>query len=131
MRVNAGTLVASSALVACDWNQTRHAAARGWHIGELPQWEANPLLGRAPSTGAVDAYFAGTIAVNAAVWYFVPARWRSVLPGFVIGAESATVLDNAQSRDNPEIVEALMRRDGIERADAATKARRLHTLCGM
>lgn len=131
LRFNASTLAVSTAVTLCDWNQTRHAAARQWHVGELPQWENNPILGRSPTVSAVNVYFTSSLIVNAVAWYLMPARWKSVIPGFLIGAESATVIGNMRSRDDAQIVQAIMRRDGSSREAATATANGLHTTCGM
>jgi len=126
--VNGSTLAASTAALACDWVQTRSAAERGWHIGELPQHEANPLLGSAPSTRVVDTYFVSAIAVNAALWLALPRRWKSVLPGVIIGSEAVTIVGNSSSGDD-QIPEAIMRRDHVTRQQADQTARQMRRFC--
>lgn len=93
-RVDRGTLVASMSLLACDWGQTRSAATEGWGGG---QWEGNLIMGERPSSSIVDAYFASTVVINAALWALLPRGWRSVVPGAVIGVQSYTVATNART----------------------------------
>lgn len=88
--VDRATLIASTAILACDWGQTRSAAAEGW----TGRREGNVLMGERPSTSTVDAYFAATAVLNTAVWVVLPAKWRSVIPGVVIGAQVRTVAGN-------------------------------------
>lgn len=131
MRVNNSVLFASSALLVCDWSQTRQAAQRGWHVGDVPQWEGNPMLGRTPSAATVDAYFGATIVLNAALWYLLPDRWKAIGPGAVIGVEAKTIRDNVNVSSNKQIIQGLMRRDGITHDAAAAESRRMHSLCGI
>lgn len=90
VHVNRAALVASTAALACDWHKTRTTAARD----SMLYTEHNPLLGDDPSAGAVDMYFVSTIVINAAIWYVLPKRWRSVLPVVV-----ATVQVTNETRD--------------------------------
>ena len=52
-----------------DWGQTRYIAD---HPRE--HYERNPILGRHPSRGRVDAYFATTLALHTLVTHLLPAR---------------------------------------------------------
>src|SRR4051812_21600585 len=45
--------------------------------------EKNPILGMAPSDGAVVAYFAGTMVATAALWYVLPSKVRYLVPVLV------------------------------------------------
>jgi hypothetical protein len=85
--VNRATLVASTAAVACDWGHTRSYAAAGWPGVH----ESNPIMGREPTTGTVDLYFAYAIAANALVWLAMPEKYRSVVPIAVLGVQANTV----------------------------------------
>lgn len=88
-------LVASTATLAIDWRQTRGAAMERWSDG---RWEggypAHGVIGLHPSARSVDCYFAVAAAMNVALWIALPARWRSVIPGFVVGAEAWTIAGN-------------------------------------
>jgi hypothetical protein len=92
-RVDRATLVASTLSLPCDWGQTRGAAGAGWERSH----ERNPIMGGRPSTLTVDAYFAGAVAVNALAWAVLPARWRSLIPGVVIGSQAYAVALNADT----------------------------------
>jgi hypothetical protein len=93
--VDVAALAMSTASLAVDWRQTRSAAVDGWSGG---RWEggvpAGQMIGAHPSVGRVDGYFLGAAMVNAALWAALPRHWRSVIPGFVIGAEVYTVVGN-------------------------------------
>lgn len=88
-------LVVSTAALALDWRQTRSAAAEQWSGG---RWEggypAQMAIGAHPSARTVDCYFAVAAAANIALWAVLPPRWRSVIPGVVIGAEAWTIAGN-------------------------------------
>jgi hypothetical protein len=90
--VNRATLATSTAVIVCDWGQTRNMAMQNWDGGNFT--EMNPLLGPAPSTGNVDAYFAASAALNVAVWLLMPERYRSVVPAGVIVMQTKTIVGN-------------------------------------
>lgn len=81
-------LVAAETSLAMDALQTldikNHAAFS----------EANPILGSSPSDSAVVAYFAGTMAVTAVVWYLLPSTWRTILPVTVLAVEIPQIAHN-------------------------------------
>jgi hypothetical protein len=89
--VNTGTLVASTAALACDWAQTRGAAAAGWEGVH----ENNPVMGPTPSTATVDAYFFAVAIVNAAIWHVTPESWRPVTQGALISRQSLAIVRNS------------------------------------
>lgn len=86
-RIGVGLAVAST---VCDWGQTRSAASDGWRT----HYEANPVMGPAPSTHAVDAYMAGAIVTTLAATYLLPERMRPYLLGAVTVAEVYTIAGN-------------------------------------
>ncbi len=92
-RVNQGLLVASTAALACDWGQTHRAAANGW--GEFH--EANPVMGTHPDTGVVNAYFVGTIAMNAIIWAVLPKAFKGIPAAGVIGFQTNTIINNTRN----------------------------------
>ena len=56
------------ALMAVDWGQTRY-------IAQHPEYyEVNPILGRHPSTKAVDLYFVGAMIVHPVISYLLPSK---------------------------------------------------------
>lgn len=94
VHVNRATLVGSTASLALDWWKTRGYAADSWP-GRSE--ETNPLMGRAPSTGRVDLYFASFVAVNAVVWYLMPERWRSVVPTGILAVQAQAAYRNIRN----------------------------------
>lgn len=92
VHVNRAALIASTLALACDWGQTNQAAT---HAEMWPgNYETNPVLGGRPSPEAVDAYFVGAIAVNAALWLAMPARYRSAVPIAVTAMQAVQVRNN-------------------------------------
>lgn len=69
-----------------DWGQTRYIAG---HPEEF--YEHNPILGRHPSEGEVNAYFAGTLVAHTLVTHFLPAKYRPWWQGVTIAVEGAAV----------------------------------------
>lgn len=60
------------ALQIVDWGQTRYVAKH-------PEFhEINPLIGKHPSIGRVNNYFAISIPVNIAFSALVPSKYRSL-----------------------------------------------------
>jgi hypothetical protein len=88
--IDTGMLIVSTGMLACDWNKTRRAAARGWS-GE---WEGNPVLGKHPGATTVDVYFAATAVVNAAIWYALPRKWRSAIPALLTASQIANEISD-------------------------------------
>ena len=82
--VNHATLIASTAMLAVDWGQTREMTGRGWT-------EQNPLMGEHPPGHVVDMYFMSMAALNAIVYLVMPDRWKSVLPAGVIGMQAVAI----------------------------------------
>ncbi len=83
----------AAAALACDWAQTHSAAAGGWR----GTFEANPLMGPAPSPGEVSLYMAGVGAALLVVWLTLPPRLRPALAGGVLVAEVHTVVGNLET----------------------------------
>lgn len=95
--IDVTALVASTAALACDWAQTRGVSqgswmSRGTYTSGIKEY--NPLLGAAPSPRALDVYFASAAVINAALWVALPKRYRAIIPGIVIAAESRTIYNN-------------------------------------
>lgn len=91
--VNKAALVTSTASLVCDWAQTRSAARTGW----ATTMEGNPIMGPTPTTRTVDLYFAGTIAINTALWIAMPRRAKSIVPIAVTAAQVPTIAGNAST----------------------------------
>jgi hypothetical protein len=81
---------AALAALAIDWGQTRY-------IAKNPQsfHETNPILGRHPSVGRVDAYFAGAIIGTALLADALPSKWRGPFLAGVVVVELHYVNRNA------------------------------------
>jgi hypothetical protein len=95
--LNVTTLVASTAMLAMDACQTHSAAAEGWSDGRSEGGNSRVIMGSHPGEGTVVAYFAGVAIANVAVWYLMPERWRSVVPGAIIGIQVPVVIGNMSS----------------------------------
>lgn len=72
-----------------DWTQTLNIARNPdkWH-------EKNPILGRHPSVGKVNAYFATTAAIHVGLAYLLPAEWRKTFQYLSIAVEGGVVAHN-------------------------------------
>ncbi len=76
------------ALVA-DWSQTLYISEHEEFV------ETNPILGRRPDRGEVNAYFALSALTHFAVSYFLPSRYRDFWISYWLGYEIAFVQRNA------------------------------------
>lgn len=88
------TLALSNAMLVADAAYTHRAAARGWASAREVGMPAAQIMGTTPSTAAVTTYFASAIAINTALWLVLPPRWRSILPGVIIGAQADALAYN-------------------------------------
>jgi hypothetical protein len=72
-----------------DWSETLQIADNPdrWH-------ETNPIMGRNPSRGTVNTYFATGIAVQLLVLYFAPPDWRRYILGGNAAVEGSMVIQN-------------------------------------
>jgi len=77
------------ALHTADWLQTRQ-------ISKHPErWEeSNLILGKHPSTGKVDAYFAIAGLAHYEVAKLLPTEWRKAFQYLSIGVEAGYVAHN-------------------------------------
>lgn len=71
-RWHRATLVASSALIVCDWGMTRWMPKSGAY--ERGYVELNPLLGRTPSAHTIDTVFFVALFAHVVAYPFLP-RW--------------------------------------------------------
>lgn len=78
-----------TAVTIADWSQTLHIARN-----PDSHSETNKFLGEHPSTGRVNAWFAGCIALNATVASLLPRPYRNVWQSFWIGYEYSYVERN-------------------------------------
>ncbi|MFZ2541846.1 MAG: hypothetical protein WAW75_08745 [Gallionella sp.] len=71
-----------------DWAQTRNIARNpNYH-------EQNAILGKHPSVGRVDGYFALTGLAHFAVAYYLPTEYRKAFQYVTIGIEGGAVVHN-------------------------------------
>lgn len=71
-----------------DWAQTRNIARNPIY------YEQNAILGKHPSVGRVDGYFALTGLAHLAVSYYLPAEYRKAFQYVTIGVEGGAVAHN-------------------------------------
>ena len=76
------------ALTLADWATTHRAINQN-----RPGWnEANPILGRYPSTGKLAAYNLGVMAGHTAISMILPKPWRTLWQGVWIGVGIDTMV---------------------------------------
>lgn len=80
--------VASAALTVIDWGQTRDIRN---HSGML---ELNPVLGKYPSSRAINYYFGTVLTVRPIVSMLLPKPARKALQYIYIGVETAVISSN-------------------------------------
>lgn len=85
-------LATSTATLACDWGYTYAAASDDWRLYD----ENNPIMGREPTTTAVNVYFASALAINAVAWLLTPPKLRAALPMAVTAVQTYTIVDNGR-----------------------------------
>ena len=75
-----------------DWSQTLH-------IARNPQkfTEANPILGKHPSEGRVNSYFALTLLGHTGISYLLPKPYRTIWQGTWIYVEYDVVQQNREA----------------------------------
>lgn len=78
--------MASTATLVCDWADTRFRPDN--------MEEFNPIMGKNPTGSTVDVYFATTILFNAALWYALPEKYKSVIPVSVTAVQAKVLYDN-------------------------------------
>jgi len=88
-KVDIGAEVAYQVLHFVDWRQTRYIAK---HPDEY--YEANPILGKHPSTGEVDAYFIGTALVHPLITHLLPQKCRKYWQIVTISVQTTCVVNN-------------------------------------
>lgn len=75
--------------IAADWGQTRYIAKHPDQYHEM-----NPILGDHPSTGDVNRYFIGSLALNNAVYFVLPDDWKPYYAGGVAAVQFGFVAHN-------------------------------------
>jgi hypothetical protein len=86
-------LAGALALQVIDWGQTRDMVRRP-QIEDFH--ENNPLLGKNPSIGRVDRYFALRMAGTVGLSYALPQRYRRWFLGGMIVIDSLYIINNHQ-----------------------------------
>ena len=81
----------SEGLTVVDWGQTNNIRD---HSGMI---ELNPILGRSPSRGAVNAYFGTWLAIHPLISYVIPSEYRTIWQSIYIGVELTAVGSNYKS----------------------------------
>ena len=76
-------------LTVIDWAQTRYIAKHPVEFGET-----NGILGKEPSVGKVNNYFATAIIGHAAISYILPPAWREGWQYVWIGIEGQKTYHN-------------------------------------
>lgn len=75
------------AITTVDWWQTHQITDNCT--------EVNPIIGKCGQRMDVDLYFMGVMMISVIVADRLPPHWRDVFQGAWIGAEAATVINNA------------------------------------
>jgi hypothetical protein len=92
-------LGAATTLLVIDWGQTRNMTRSPLYITrcpdcQAPYYEHNPILGKSPTIGEVDKYFALAILGTAGISYVLPSKYRRYFLGGVIVLETLIVAHN-------------------------------------
>lgn len=80
---------ANAAVAVADWGQTLSIQSKAGC------WEQNPMIGRHPTRGHVNRYFAASIALHAGIVWMLPRKWRPTFQAFTLGWEVGIVAHNA------------------------------------
>lgn len=98
-----------NAAIVLDWGQTRQIATERippytWSNpdgsggtlvnGQYRYEEINPILGKHPTTGQVNAFFIGSLVLNNAVMVVLPSNYRPWYAGTVLAFETALIVRN-------------------------------------
>lgn len=78
--------------IACDWGQTRHAAAAGWDKAGFV--ENNPMLGPTPSVGRVDLYMTAVLMGAVVVGRVLPDWAQPFVYVPVVSVQTKTIIGN-------------------------------------
>jgi len=84
----ANTHIPANALIVADWGQTRYIAGHEQYI------ETNPILGKHPSKGEVNMYFASALVAYNVVYYITPERHRDKVSTVVSLVQLSCVAHN-------------------------------------
>lgn len=82
------------ALSAADWGQTLDIVRL--RDAGCDMWEQNPMIGRHPTRGQVNRYFAASILLHVGTVWVLPARFRPAFQLVSIGFEAGIVGHNAR-----------------------------------
>lgn len=79
------------AITLVDWAQTQQSVRNREHYLYV---ETNPVLGKYPSKGRVNAVIGASILAHTAISYSLPKPWRTVWQSVWIGIETQAVRQN-------------------------------------
>ena len=82
---------AYTVLHAVDWAQTHSIRNRA------DKFEINPILGKQPSKGEVNKYFAGTLIAHWVVAKALPPKWRKAFQYVTISMERGIIDHNIRA----------------------------------
>jgi hypothetical protein len=91
-KTDIGLQAAVTALMVVDWGQTLNAASQPDKYCEM-----NPILGKHPSRGSINTYFATAIIGHAAISHILPQDYRRIWQSIFIGVELAATSINYQA----------------------------------
>ena len=80
----------STSLLIMDWAQSREIAMSGGKFVET-----NPMLGRRPALGRVNAYFATAITLNTVIGNALPGHYATFFHVAVASVQANAVAHNA------------------------------------
>lgn len=83
-------LGATIGVMAVDWGQTRMIAKKP----EQEFFEYNPLLGKNPTVGEIDTYFAVAMLATWGTAHLLPNKYRSTFLGAMLLLETTIVIRN-------------------------------------
>lgn len=87
--LDAALLGGALATLAADWGQTRAIAQQPDRFHEI-----NPILGRHPSIGRVNSYFALAMLGTAGLAFALPREYSRIFLGGVVLLEAAVIVNN-------------------------------------
>lgn len=79
----------ANTLLVADWSQTLDIARNPDQHGE-----SNPVLGKSPSVGRVNAYFISSLIAYNSVYYLLPRNHRDKLAGTISALQLYVVASN-------------------------------------
>ncbi len=80
-----------------DWKQTQQIARGHWEGSRDDRFkihETNRFLGREPTTGRVNSYFATCLVLHPVISYALPKPYKTIWQGITVIYEADMVQDN-------------------------------------